>query len=84
MEHSCEYLSISQQQKHTNIVRYVAMHTMQENSHSHNTADGSAGNGYADPYAPKAHEVEGMTMTELIATVGGMLLPLVLQAGHAH
>jgi len=60
------------------------MHTMQENSHSHNTADGSAGNGYADPYAQKAPEVEGMTMTELIATVGGMLLPLVLQAGHAH
>jgi len=60
------------------------MHTMQENSHSHNAQDGSASNGYADPYSQKTPEVQGMTMTELIATAGGMLLPLVLQAGHAH
>jgi len=60
------------------------MHTMQENNHSHDGANGASSNGYADPYAEQTPKVEGMTMTEMLVTVGGMLLPLVLQVGHAH
>lgn len=60
------------------------MHTMQESSHSHDSANGALSDGFADPYAQQVPKVEGMTMAEMLATVGGMLLPLVLQVGHSH
>jgi zinc transporter 9 len=73
---------------------YVAVHTMQESSkpggrHSH---DGE--NGYAsveNPYAPSS--AQGINsksqsnsdgMLSVLVTVGGMLLPLLTQWGHAH
>ncbi|EME84211.1 uncharacterized protein MYCFIDRAFT_134219, partial [Pseudocercospora fijiensis CIRAD86] len=70
---------------------YVAMHTMQESSsarHSH----GEGMNGYAgvpsdNPYGaqmPSSAKASGPQLTDTIVTVGGMLLPLLTQWGHAH
>lgn len=51
---------------------------MQDDGHSH----GDAGmNGYADSLQQKAH---GPQMWDTVATVGGMLLPLLTQIGHHH
>ncbi|WPH02802.1 Zinc transporter ZIP9 [Acrodontium crateriforme] len=73
---------------------YVAMHTMQENSsggdgHNHGTEmNGQAYDGvpmqdmYDAPQAPV--KLESRCLTETLVTVGGMLLPLLTQWGHAH
>lgn len=60
------------------------MHTMQDGGHDHTAANGHTGNGYADPYAPVMIKQEGPTMIETLATVGGMLIPLLTQFGHSH
>lgn len=60
------------------------MHTMQDTGHDHARANGHAQNGYADPYAQTAPKEEGPTLRDTFATVGGMLLPLLTQVGHAH
>lgn len=68
--------------------RYVAMHAMQANGHSH-AGQESSQNGYAEQngyegYQTPAPKEYGPGLTETFATVGGMLLPLLTQFGHAH
>ncbi|KAG8624406.1 hypothetical protein KVT40_007473 [Elsinoe batatas] len=64
---------------------YVAMHTMQDSGHDHSSENGGTENGYADIYQQQvAKQVEGPTFIDTLATVGGMLLPLLTQFGHAH
>ena len=66
--------------------RYVAMHTMQEEDSQNAIQDEGFGNGYLDgsggrqPRRPKQGRSAGL----VLAAVGGMLLPLVTQIGHAH
>lgn len=64
------------------------MHTMQDGGHSHGSST-SGQNGYADTngydgYQGATPRQEGPTLTETLAAVGGMLLPLLTQFGHAH
>jgi len=69
---------------------YVAMHTMQENGSGH--GEEVQGNGYAgvpmhDMYSGEAQappKSEGPALLDTVVTVGGMLLPLLTQWGHAH
>ncbi|KAF4553369.1 Metal homeostasis factor ATX2-like protein [Elsinoe fawcettii] len=64
---------------------YVAMHTMQDSNHDHSSENGGTENGYADIYQQQvAKQAEGPTLIDTLATVGGMLLPLLTQFGHAH
>ncbi|KAF7193534.1 Zinc transporter ZIP9 [Pseudocercospora fuligena] len=72
---------------------YVAMHTMQESSSArHSHGEGHGMNGYAgvpsdDPYGaqmPSSSKASGPQLTDTLVTVGGMLLPLLTQWGHAH
>lgn len=69
--------------------RYVAMHTMQEGGHNHGGHEAGQ-NGYVDTanvydgYQTPAPKQEGATLTDTLACVGGMLLPLLTQVGHAH
>ncbi|KAI9762952.1 MAG: hypothetical protein M4579_000015 [Chaenotheca gracillima] len=60
---------------------YVAMHTMQEESDTHQH-EGS--NGYSDPGARKLAANEGPKMRDTLTAVVGMLLPLLTQVGHVH
>ncbi|EGP88962.1 uncharacterized protein MYCGRDRAFT_108762 [Zymoseptoria tritici IPO323] len=72
---------------------YVAMHTMQaagatEHAHGqgHDMSD-YAGVPMDDPYsshAPPATRPHGSVLLDTVVTVGGMLLPLLTQVGHAH
>ncbi|KAK5137901.1 hypothetical protein LTR08_006670 [Meristemomyces frigidus] len=74
---------------------YVAMHTMQDSGatggHAHD-AEQAQGNGYAgvpglhDMYEPAATaaQPEAVGLVDTLVTVGGMLLPLLTQWGHAH
>jgi hypothetical protein len=63
--------------------RYVAMHTMQEESspqqHQHHD---TRMNGYVD--GREAPQPQKPSMVDLGAAVFGMILPLFLQFGHAH
>ncbi|KAL9125749.1 MAG: hypothetical protein Q9217_005096 [Psora testacea] len=66
---------------------YVAMHTMQEEDTSNGLQDESQSNGYLDAGSgrqsrrgQKASRNPGL----VLASVGGMLLPLITQIGHAH
>jgi hypothetical protein len=63
--------------------RYVAMHAMQEGdtSASHDVV---GGNGYADSPNMSQRKQLRPQMRDTIATVVGMLLPLLLQFGHHH
>ncbi|PNS19453.1 Zinc transporter ZIP9-B [Sphaceloma murrayae] len=64
---------------------YVAMHTMQDGGHAHSAENGGTENGYADIYQQQTlKQAEGPTLIDTLATVGGMLLPLLTQFGHAH
>lgn len=73
---------------------YVAMHTLSGSSeHEYDDGRPSGGmNGYAgipveEGYGgstPAAKRVPGKGVTETMVTVGGMLLPLLTQFGHAH
>ena len=59
------------------------MHTMQDTGHDHGSGHEGAENGYADIYQQQAtKEADGPTLTDTLATVGGMLLPLLTQLGH--
>ena len=63
---------------------YVAMHTMQEGQHSHETTNGALENGYAESYAQQSPKNEGLNLSDILMTVAGMLLPMLTQIGHAH
>lgn len=62
--------------------RYVAMHAMQEGeSGPHEAVNG---NGYAESPTPSQRKQARPQMRDTIATVMGMLLPLLTQFGHHH
>jgi zinc transporter 9 len=52
---------------------------MQDADHTHSDTGGM--NGYADHLQRRE---DGPTMRDTLATVGGMLLPLLTQIGHHH
>lgn len=59
------------------------MHAMQEDaSHGHDHASGV--NGYGDGGAPAQRKPKGPQMRDTMATMVGMLLPLLTQFGHHH
>ena len=62
---------------------YVAMHTMQDDSHEHDPVMNGHANGSLDGREAPKH-AERVPITELLAAVLGMILPLFLQVGHAH
>ncbi|KAH8169641.1 ZIP zinc transporter domain-containing protein [Sarocladium implicatum] len=63
---------------------YVAMHAMQEDAGSHDHGHGA--NGFTDAAAgtPAAKKQQGPRMQDTLATVVGMLLPLLAQLGGHH
>lgn len=65
---------------------YVAMHTMEEIGPSHNsghTHGANQANGYMDSRDAQQSQPSA-SMKDLMAAVFGMVLPLLLQIGHAH
>ena len=64
---------------------YVAMHTMQEEDSQNATQDESPSNGYLENGGrPSRRQKGGRNPRLVLAAVGGMLLPLITQIGHAH
>ncbi|KAG6022989.1 hypothetical protein E4U41_002114 [Claviceps citrina] len=63
---------------------YVAMHVMQEESSSHHHDGPSAANGYSDGTSLSQRKAKGPGIRDTLATVAGMLLPLLTQLGHHH
>ncbi|KAF4343624.1 zinc transporter ZIP9 [Fusarium beomiforme] len=61
---------------------YVAMHAMQEDTSPHTHEHGL--NGYADGSASAQRKPKGPQMRDTLATMGGMLVPLLTQFGHHH
>ncbi|KAK0385822.1 hypothetical protein NLU13_6999 [Sarocladium strictum] len=63
---------------------YVAMHAMQEDGGGHE--HGTSANGFADAGSgiPGARKPKGPTMRDTLATVVGMLVPLLAQMGGHH
>lgn len=61
------------------ILRYVAMHAMQDDSANH---DHPASNGFTDPGLQRKHPRPQMRDT--FAAVAGMLLPMLTQLSHSH
>ena len=65
--------------------RYVAMHTMQEEDSQNATQEEGQSNGYLESGGrPPRRQKKGRNPRLVLAAVGGMLLPLVTQIGHAH
>lgn len=62
---------------------YVAMHAMQEDANGHDHGSGSGVNGYGET-ASQQRKPQGPQMRDTLATVAGMLLPLLTQFGHHH
>ncbi|KAF4967807.1 hypothetical protein FSARC_4699 [Fusarium sarcochroum] len=63
---------------------YVAMHAMQEDSGAHSHAHDHGLNGYAESNAAAQRKPKGPQMRDTLATIGGMLVPLLTQFGHHH
>ncbi|KAJ4224735.1 hypothetical protein FSOLCH5_002509 [Fusarium solani] len=65
---------------------YVAMNAMQEDNsvHSHGHGHEHGLNGYADSNGPAQRKPKGPQMRDTLATIGGMLVPLLTQFGHHH
>ena len=65
---------------------YVAMHTMQEEDSQTLVQDEIPSNGFlGEPSGrPAKGQKEGRSPRLVMAAVGGMLLPLLTQIGHAH
>ncbi|GAB0133726.1 hypothetical protein EsDP_00002123 [Epichloe bromicola] len=63
---------------------YVAMHAMQEDSSSHNHEGPCGANGYPDATPTSQRKPKGPEIRDTLATVAGMLLPLLTQFGHHH
>lgn len=61
---------------------WVAMHAMQEDSHSSSEHLGVQSNGYID--GGQRQKARGPQMRDTVAAVAGMLLPLLTQIGHHH
>ena len=65
--------------------RYVAMHTMQEEDCQNVAQEESQSNGYLESGGRQPRRPKGGRNARLVlAAVGGMLLPLITQIGHAH
>ncbi|KAI5275547.1 Zinc/iron permease [Aureobasidium subglaciale] len=68
---------------------YVAMHAMQDTKHGHDMGSATP-NGYGDSnaydgYQPASNKQESPVLSDTLAVVGGMLLPLLTQIfGHGH
>ena len=63
--------------------RYVAMHAMEEDSASSGHDHHPGSNGYADGPGPGSQRKQSRPqMRDTLATVVGMLLPLLTQFGH--
>jgi zinc transporter 9 len=78
--HSCKLPSVATcPNPHTDISRYVAMHSMSEAT-SGQSHDDSQVNGYMDAYPGN----KSMSRTDIGIVLFGMLFPLVTQIGHAH
>jgi zinc transporter 9 len=62
------------------------MHAMQEEGSSHNHGhDATSGlNGYAEGNSTPQRKPKGPQMRDTLATMVGMLLPLLTQFGHHH
>ena len=62
------------------------MHTMQEDDNHMTAQEESQGNGYLDAGSSRQSRrpKEGKSPKLVFAAVGGMLLPLLTQIGHAH
>ena len=65
--------------------RYVAMHTMNEDSNG-GVPDDVQSNGYLEAGSARSPRrgKESKEPKLVMAAVGGMLLPLITQIGHAH
>ncbi|QUC22206.1 uncharacterized protein UV8b_06447 [Ustilaginoidea virens] len=63
---------------------YVAMHAMQDDSSSHSHDSHSGANGYSDATPASQRKPKGPEARDTLATVVGMLLPLLTQFGHHH
>ncbi|KAA6411742.1 MAG: hypothetical protein FRX48_05023 [Lasallia pustulata] len=64
---------------------YVAMHTMQEDDEGGHGQGDAHGNAYVDGgMGRETRRKEGKSLGLVLAAVGGMLLPLIAQIGHAH
>ncbi|KAK7414397.1 hypothetical protein QQX98_006762 [Neonectria punicea] len=63
---------------------YVAMHAMQEDGSSHSHGHEHGANGYAEGNSTTQRKPKGPQMRDTLATVGGMLIPLLTQFGHHH
>ena len=64
--------------------RYVAMHAMQDDAASHAQEHGHGLNGYAEGSVASQRKPKGPRMRDTLATIVGMLLPLLTQFGHHH
>ena len=60
------------------------MHAMQEDAIPHGSEHGSGANGYAEGGSTTQRKPKGPQIRDTIATVVGMLLPLLTQFGHHH
>lgn len=62
------------------------MHTMQESENAITPLDDAPPNGYLEGSHRDLHrpQREGRSLRLVLAAVGGMLVPLVTQIGHAH
>lgn len=60
------------------------MHAMQEEGSSHNHESHSTTNGYSDGTPSVQRKSKGPEIRDTLATVAGMLLPLLTQFGHHH
>ncbi|EHK18761.1 uncharacterized protein TRIVIDRAFT_193860 [Trichoderma virens Gv29-8] len=61
---------------------YVAMHAMQEDGSVHSHDHSSGVNGYSDGNSAHQRKSKGPQMRDTLATVVGMLIPLLTQMGH--
>lgn len=62
------------------------MHTMQEEDSQNATQEENQSNGYLEAGSGRQsrRRKEGRSAKLVLAAVGGMLLPLITQIGHAH
>ena len=69
---------------YTVLHRYVAMHAMQDDGQAPGHEHHSSMNGYGDLSTSSQRKQNKVQMRDTLATVAGMLLPLLTQFGHHH